>query len=562
MILIDRIISVTALTATLLFVGCALQLDAPGGSSTSGNARVGGLLFDENGGPAIGAQASLIPVDFNPRRDPSLPASHTAITDSIGAYRFNIADSGDFNIQAVAVSGRTVLVKGIHAAGAAISTLTDTLRNPGVIKIAMPENFDPSSGYVYIPGTIISADARGAQNNFLILSGVPADSITDVFFAATLSSSPRVLQQNIVITPGDTELVVNPGWRHVRKLFLNTTIRGAGVSINVINFPVFIRLGMSWGAFNFSEADGHGADIRFSKSDGAPLFHEIEAWDSLKNYAEIWVNVDTVFGNNDTQYVVMHWGNPGAVSASNGTKVFDTARGFQGVWHLETIQSDTVYDATFNHYHGVSFPVGANPSNPSNIGIGRSFDGTACFVVPQTESSMLTVPLNGNYSIFAWIYVQKQDTTFRVIAGKGSKQYSLSIRNEASQPKWSMVACIDSVAPTWKSAADSNPVKYNQWIMLAGVCRGGEVNLYVNGVQVSAPTVSMQDFASVPPNADGNFAIGGFVSSSQNGAEGGGYFNGIIDEVQFHNVAKGADWIRLYYENQQVADSLVVFGVQ
>jgi hypothetical protein len=551
-----------ALATTLLLAGCSIQLGVPGGSSVSGNARVTGFLFDGNGSPAIRTQVNLIPAGYNPRCDPVLPATQKTVTDSMGAYRFDLADSGEFNIQGIAADGKTVLVKGLQIAGTPVDIAADTVRDPGTIKIAIPDNIDPNSGYAYIPGTLISADARGAQGTFFILSGVPADSVQSVSIAATLTSMPYVFQKNLVVTPGDTTVIVNPGWRHQKRIFLNTTSNGAGVGGMVVDFPVFIRLGMSWGAFDFSEADGRGADIRFAKADGAPLSCEIEAWDSLNSYAELWVKVDTVFGNDSNHYFVMYWGNPGAASASNGVKVFDTANGFQGVWHMETAQPDTVHDATINHYNGVPYPTGANSGNPWNIGTGRYFDGTACIIIPQTESSKLSVVQNENYSIFAWVYVQKQDTAFRMIAGKGSKQYSLSMKSTASQPQWSMIVCVDSAAPAWKSAADNDPIRYNEWNLLVGVRRGSEIDLYVNGILVSSPGGSMQDFASIPNDAGENFTIGGFVPANLAGSHGGGYWKGVIDEVQFHNVARSPDWIRLYYQNQQIDDSLVVFAAQ
>jgi len=557
-----RLKSVMAPLAAMLIAGCANQLEAPGGSSVSGNARVKGFLFDGNGNPAIGAQTYLIAVGYNPRRDPALPAAHKAVTDSLGAYHFDITDSGDFNIQAISAGGKTVLVKGVRIAGTVDSVAADTVRDPGVIKIALPADIDPNSGYAYIPGTLITADARGAQGAFIILSQVPPDTVKSVFIAANLTAMPRVLQENFVVSSGDTAIIVNPGWRHQRKLFLNTATSGAGVNAMVIDFPVFIRLGMSWGAFNFSEANGRGEDIRFTKADGAPLSYEIEAWDSLKAYAELWVKVDTVFGNTADQYIVMYWGNPSAVSASNSVKVFDTASGFQGVWHMETTQPDTVYDATANHYNGVTYPPGTKAANPWNNGIGRFFDGTACIVMPHTASSKLSVAPNGNYSILAWVYVQKQDTAFRVIAGKGGSQYFLTMNSQGQDLGWNMAACVDSAASTWKSAADKTSVKYDDWNLLVGVCRGAEVNLYVNGSLISSPGVSVQDFASISRSAGGSFTIGGFGPSDQHGPQSGGYFYGVIDEVQVHTIARGPDWIRLFYENQQVNDSLVVFAAQ
>lgn len=55
--------------------------------------------------------------------------------------------------------------------------------------------------------------------------------------------------------------------------------------------------------FNFSEALGSGENIRFSKADGTHLYYQIERWDSLSGEAQVWVRVDTVYGNNSTQYI-------------------------------------------------------------------------------------------------------------------------------------------------------------------------------------------------------------------------------------------------------------------
>jgi hypothetical protein len=47
----------------------------------------------------------------------------------------------------------------------------------------------------------------------------------------------------------------------------------------------------------FSQAQFGGSDIRFTKADNTFLPYEIERWDSAHSQAEIWVKVDTVFGN-------------------------------------------------------------------------------------------------------------------------------------------------------------------------------------------------------------------------------------------------------------------------
>ncbi len=84
-------------------------------------------------------------------------------------------------------------------------------------------------------------------------------------------------------------------WSRSAEIHLNTTSSGAAVSSNVTNFQALIRLNTE--NFQFNTARGDGADIRFAKPDGTHLYYQIEQWDSLSQQAQIWVKIDTVYGN-------------------------------------------------------------------------------------------------------------------------------------------------------------------------------------------------------------------------------------------------------------------------
>ena len=121
------------------------------------------------------------------------------------------------------------------------------------------------------------------------------------------------------------------GWAHSRTIVLNTTASGANVADILTKVPVLVRLTSDEAAI-MADAKQGGADIRFSKADSTPLPYQIDTWEPWG--AAIWVLVDSVKGNNNTQFIRMYWGNPNAASESNGPAVFDTANGFVGVWHL------------------------------------------------------------------------------------------------------------------------------------------------------------------------------------------------------------------------------------
>jgi hypothetical protein len=543
---------------SFFFVRCAGPVESPGGSSVSGNAKVTGSLYYENGAPAVNARASLIPTGFNPRRDAPLALSQVTTVDSLGNYSFSSTDSGDFNIQAVG-DLKIVLIKNIHITDSSVTIASDTLHVPGAVKLLLPEEFDPATGYVYIPGTTLWSDSRGAVNNCLVFDGVPADSEANIYFASQ-DAAPRILQANVMVVPGDTTMLVYSAWRYTTKLRLNTTTQGAAVSGTMLDFPLFVRLGAPWGVFDFSEAKTDGADIRFTKADGTPLPCEIESWDSINEFAELWVRVDSVFGNNDVQYIQMYWGNSEAQSSSDGAKVFDTANGYQGVWHLQPSEQDTVYDVTYNHYNGVAYR-NETIENPWPNEIGRFFSGKEYIRIPHTADTRLTVVPDGDYSLFAWVYLQTPDTGFQMVAGNAGGECVLTMNTQTDGSWWSFAACVDSSAQLWDAVTDNHFFQNNAWNLLVGVRRGGVVSLYINGMEAQSSGTPITDFSSILNGAGNDFTIGGFISPDTGSGKGGGYFYGVIDEVEFSNVARSADWIRLFYENQQVADSLVTFVV-
>jgi len=123
--------------------------------------------------------------------------------------------------------------------------------------------------------------------------------------------------------------------------------------------------------FDFNQARDSGQDIRFSKADGKRLPYQIERWDKGNTKAEIWVRVDTVFGNNAVQYVRMHWGKSNVVSQSNGYAVFDTSNGFTGTYHV----SGQLSNSSMNLYNGVD--NGSVDTSSGVIAGARAFNGSS-----------------------------------------------------------------------------------------------------------------------------------------------------------------------------------------
>ncbi|MBN2037013.1 MAG: DUF2341 domain-containing protein [Chitinispirillaceae bacterium] len=542
--------------AVLLTLHCVSLNQVSGGSSSE---TVIGRVANDDGSPACSTIVTLYPVDYDPVCDTPLARSSTDTTDVNGEYSVQAPDSSArYSIVATKPgSGTRSFVAIVNLRGDTTQAPDAVLQRPGAISVAAPDTADIINGYVYIPGTGIAVFVSGG-NGMTLLDQVPAGTIPSVNYASkTAPGTSSVLAAGIEVVSGDTVVIPFPQWRYSRKLHLNTTASGAGVSGDVTDFPVLIRLTRN--SFDFTQAQDGGADLRFSSSEGVPLAYEIEQWDATANSAAIWVRMPAVFGNNDAQHIVMHWG-ASAKSLSNGAAVFDTAAGFQGIWHLAGAGNGTAHDATVNQYNGTPYNMTAVSAVDGIIGSARDFNGSTSYItMPSTASGKLNMPQNGAYSISLWAYADTIDTLWHAIAGKGHEQYYLKLKCFGNgRATWEFVAFQDRQG--WAYTEDSVPPApgQKQWVFLTGVRLGTNQYLYINGVMVNDSTPLMT--GNYARNTGDDFTIG------RHGRqvtipyfEGWCYFNGKIDEVRVMNRAPGADWIRLCYMNQKMEDALVEF---
>lgn len=104
------------------------------------------------------------------------------------------------------------------------------------------------------------------------------------------------------------------------------------VELNTLNFPI--------------EAKTDGSDIRFSDENGIELNYWIEEW-NYPSTAKIWVNIQNIPANGEIK-LLMYYGNPSAVSASNGEATFVFFDHFEGTnldlvkWHQGAFGNDGI----------------------------------------------------------------------------------------------------------------------------------------------------------------------------------------------------------------------------
>jgi hypothetical protein len=549
-----RALLAIALTASGLFFCTTLNM--AGGSSSTDNGRIIGMVCRENGLPASEVCVALRPAGFDPGQDTSAPRLDT--TDEAGDYDFKKLAPGVYTLEAVAIDDRTrALVNPVMVDTSITYAPIAALAKPGALRVLLQNGPSASEHYVFIPGTSHSGFVR---NGVGFIDSVPAGIVPALCYVDIAEPAAiHTLKTGFSLGAGATRVIADySSWNHSERLFLNTTMSGADVSGTVVDFPVIVRLSVA--DFDFSQAKIDGSDLRFKKLDDTPLAYEIERWDAAGQQAEVWVRVDTVHGNDSTQFFTMCWGNPAAPSESNSAAVFDTAAGFEGVWHLNGSGNGTAFDATANHYDGTPYNMTTASSVPGAIGNARGFNGTTQYIaMANTAASRLNFPQNGGYSMSAWVYTDTIDTIWRAIAGKGREQYYMQEKNLGKgRATWEFVEFQDQKG--WEYTEDSVPPApgARQWLNIVGVRSGAVQRLYINGKLV------IDSIALMPGNysrvTTDNFLIGRFARLiTIPYSQGLSYFKGTIDEVRVCATVPSADRIKLCYMNQKADGTLIVF---
>ncbi len=536
---------------------CSNPAVSDGGGSRGGNPVITGTIVDPEGIPVSNVFVQLIKADYNPLTHPSLKPSSVFITDSTGIYYLETSASGRYTIEAKGISNGNRLIKfDIIALKDSICTLSaDTLRAPGVLRVILPEKAINSKGILFVPGTSICKRLTDTAG-IITIDSVPSATLPVLYYATENSTERKVIQYTIKVEPSETTLVGDISSVQYRQIVLNTSASGASVNSNLYGFPVLIRLNST--NFDFTQANPDGSNLYFTNKNDKFLPFEIARWNTTGKTAEIWVKVDTIYGNDSTQSINMFWGKTDSPSFSNSGAVFDTAAGFDGMWHLEENGNEPALDATSNHFDGIAYHMPVSSVNGA-VGNARLFNGDSSFIImPGTRSGKLNYPENGDYTVSAWVYADTIDQNHHTIVAKGFKQYFLQLSFlPASLAKWEFSTF--SQEKHWRMS--NFQAKEKMWVLLTGVRQGDLQYLFCNGELVSS---TITEYTHTVDNLDrdttDDLTIGRFMTEATFPINFGYcYFKGMIDEVQISSVARNADWVKLCYMNQRRDDRLVKF---
>jgi hypothetical protein len=540
--------NILIVSAMIALMHCSTKPTEVTGGTETGDTKVSGVIRDSEGAAASGVEVLMVSAEF----DAIAGEAETILrdtTDSRGAYAFQVSDSGTYTIMAVELEKRTsLLIPDIDVSGDSLEVDDDTLKAPGAILLYLSELEPYFGAYLYIAGTPAAQELADSdwEAGYVILDSLPAGPLPAVLYLAPDGMATEVVAANtLVIISGDTVFAdIYAAWGSSSPVYCNTTAQGADVQGDVTDYPLLIRLTAD--NFAFSQAQENGEDIRFAKSDGSPLSYEISRWAPSVPAAEIWVRMDTVYGDDDTQHLILYWSKDDALPKSAGEAVFDTAAGFLAVWHLDeagSVAPGGYADATHYDHHGTGVSMTGNSGVEGIVGGAQDFDGSSDYIyIPGSVDGALDLREDGFYTISAWVYTDVLDWYYHTFIGKGDNQYNFQV---SAENQWHFV----ETQSNGQYEVTEVPAVAQTWTHVTGVRNGAEQLLYVNGIMVDN-TITIKSY-NATPNTLYEINIG------RNDERPEQAFDGKIDEPRISGAARSADWIKLCYENQKPDQTLV-----
>ena len=536
---------VHGLGVLILMTGEFCGAPSPGLTGGGSDTEVSGRIVSATGIGVAGVRVGLIPSTFNPIFDTTVSTKVIDTTDANGNYQFKAVVPGKFNIEAAhAEEDAKLFLNDINVTAGKVVSMGDHILKPTAsMVIPLPDSAQGEPVYVYLPGTenVVRSVAGAGSVTF--------DSLAQGTYASIVyqrSAGDRAVALFIDVVIDSAGLfALNPysAWTYSARISLNTTETGANTPQMLLSFPLLVKLTAA--DIDFSQAKKKGEDIRIAKSDNSPLPYEIEYWDSASAQASIWIKADTIYGNNAAQYFIIRWGNHEAKTLSSSASVFDTAKGFRGVWHLGESGGAAALDATINQFDGTPTSMDGSSDVIGLIGRGQDFDGATQYIsIRSAPPSALDVQVDSFYTVSAWCYERNVLKDADVVVSKGSAQYCL-LENERNQ--WAFWGGLKGYGVDTTTTA---PATVNTWTYLTGVRSGKKQYLYVDGAILDSTLLA----ASVNPDISNNFPDLVIGRQSDDDSQ---WFNGIIDEVRVSRGASSPAWIKLCYENQKPGQTLV-----
>jgi biopolymer transport protein ExbB len=325
----------------------------------------------------------------------------------------------------------------------------------------------------------------------------------------------RALSVALILLPTVAFAWWNKDWAQRTVVTLNTSSAGVTTSAALNGVAVPVRLHS--GNFDFVGARPDGSDLRVvAGDDKTPLKFWVERYDSVNELAVLWVQVPSVLPGADKNTIYVYAGNDKAApdAGSPGTPAVIGDAAMVAAFHFDE-KDGIAADQT-----GLIKATAAVPMEVNGfIGQSARLAGTP-IVFPGNDK--LKAAADAPFTLALWLRPEA------VAAAKLYEEGPLQVTLAAGK----LTAKLGAVTV---SGGDIAPATWSQVVVMVDP---GKLTVYVNGAEAS------QALPRPSPAVEGEVRVGD------------GY-QGLIDELEFSNVARSADWIKFTYAAQGADAKLI-----
>jgi len=273
-----------------------------------------------------------------------------------------------------------------------------------------------------------------------------------------------------------------------------------------------------------------GQDLRFSTDIAGKtrLAHEVVSWNTVNKTGEVWVKINELDHNDNTNLYV-HYKNATA-SALNENEAFGKhqvwGENWEGVWHLTGVTDSTKNSVDL---------TAVNTPTTTTGKLGGGFDFVAASSQYLTNTTPTALRFSGNKTMIAWL---DPDTI-------GTQTYPLGLWNSSPNNYYQFFLDTNSkftaqVGGSGSQLNNSSALTNNTWFFLGLILTAGtNLKAVLNNNIATNSSIS----GETAQNA-GGFSIGRTGSYTLD------YFDGQIDNVMIYNGALSDDYIKTLYDNQ------------
>jgi hypothetical protein len=299
--------------------------------------------------------------------------------------------------------------------------------------------------------------------------------------------------------------------------------------------------------------------IEWSPNDTNPYIIGVIGIEKPQGELVAWVKVPKLYAadsdpDNDT-IIYMYYGNSCVdTDPQNAPGVWDTANGWQGVWHLKESTGTQCNESTSNVNHGTP----SSPEPPEQVS--GMFAGSLYFdddddanernvLVTDDDNSL---DLSSAMTLSAWVKTSDTDPDVGVILMKWSdtatqKNYWLGKLNDSSIGFY----VDDTENVTASLSLINDGTDFHHVVAVADPTTGFEkLRIYIDGIERNS--VAWDGTSRIE---DADFRIGNSTTALQE-------FEGIIDEVRVQSTNRSTDWIATEYSNQNSPATFYALGGQ